>query len=89
MEFTEYGVNHKSPPNTVSKYDYPPNTVEFNMAYIQGASQDLKEVYDIAQRGGMLLHLTDCHLESARLMLSIDFDSTQDKSTEPKQKLFD
>ncbi|MEE9351554.1 MAG: hypothetical protein V3U78_04785 [Thiotrichaceae bacterium] len=45
----------------------------------QSALQDLQEVYDIAQRGGMLLHLTDYHLESSRLILS----------TDPKQKLFD
>jgi tetratricopeptide (TPR) repeat protein len=36
----------------------------------QAAYADLQETFDIAQRGGMLLHLTDYHLESARLELS-------------------
>uniref|UniRef100_UPI003AA836AA hypothetical protein n=1 Tax=Candidatus Electronema sp. JM TaxID=3401571 RepID=UPI003AA836AA len=34
------------------------------------AEQDLQECEDIAQRGGMQLHLIDCHLEAARLALA-------------------
>ena len=36
------------------------------------AQQDLQEAHDIAQRGGMRLHLCDYHLESARLALTIN-----------------
>jgi tetratricopeptide (TPR) repeat protein len=36
----------------------------------QSAYADLQESFDIAQRGGMLLHLVDYHLESARLEFS-------------------
>ena len=36
----------------------------------QAANADLQETFDIAQRGGMLLHLVDYHLESARLAMS-------------------
>ena len=36
----------------------------------QAAQADLNEVFDIAQRGKMRLHLTDYHLESTRLELS-------------------
>lgn len=36
----------------------------------RSALQDLQETREIAERGGMLLHLTDYHLESARLILS-------------------
>ena len=36
----------------------------------QSAYADLQETLDIAQRGGMYLHMTDFHLESARLALS-------------------
>ncbi|MBS0587296.1 MAG: TIR domain-containing protein [Proteobacteria bacterium] len=34
------------------------------------ARQDLQEVYDIAEPSGMRLHLTDYHLEMARLLLA-------------------
>lgn len=34
------------------------------------AHQDLKEVFDIADNSGMRLHLTDYHLEMARLLLA-------------------
>ena len=39
---------------------------------LQDALLDLAEAHDIAQRGGMLLHLTDYHLESARLALTVN-----------------
>jgi len=35
------------------------------------AKKDLQEVYNIVQRGGMLLFLCDYHLESARLACSV------------------
>jgi hypothetical protein len=35
-----------------------------------GAAADLGEAYQIAYYGGMRLHLTDCHLETARLLLA-------------------
>lgn len=34
------------------------------------AQKDLDEVFTIATRGGMGLHLADCHLEYARLYLA-------------------
>jgi hypothetical protein len=34
------------------------------------ARQDLQEVFDIAEPSGMRLHLTDYHLEMARLLLA-------------------
>ncbi len=34
------------------------------------AHQDLQEVYDIAEPSGMRLHLTDYHLEMARLLIA-------------------
>ncbi len=40
----------------------------------QAAIQDLQKAHDIAQRGGMRLHLTDYHLESARLALTYNQD---------------
>ena len=41
------------------------------------ARQDLQEVFDIAEPSGMRLHLTDYHLEMARLLLAeAGFDST-------------
>ena len=36
-------------------------------AQFPAAEQDLRECEEIAQRGGMQLHLIDCHLEAARL----------------------
>ncbi|CAK8719166.1 MAG: hypothetical protein CDV28_1266 [Candidatus Electronema aureum] len=36
-------------------------------AHFSAAEQDLRECEEIAQRGGMQLHLIDCHLEAARL----------------------
>lgn len=36
------------------------------------ALQDLQETHEIAQRGGMKLHLTDYHLEACRLAITID-----------------
>uniref|UniRef100_UPI0040569804 hypothetical protein n=1 Tax=Candidatus Electronema sp. TaxID=2698783 RepID=UPI0040569804 len=39
-------------------------------AHFSAAEQDLQECEDIAQRGGMQLHLIDCHLEAARLALT-------------------
>lgn len=42
----------------------------FPAADFPAAEQDLRECEDIAQRGGMQLHLIDCHLEAARLALA-------------------
>lgn len=42
------------------------------MGNIENAQQDLDEAMTIATRGGMRLHQADCHLESARLYLSMD-----------------
>jgi tetratricopeptide (TPR) repeat protein len=39
-------------------------------AHFPAAEQDLRECEDIARRGGMQLHLIDCHLEAARLALA-------------------
>lgn len=39
-------------------------------AHFAAAEQDLQECEDIARRGGMQLHLIDCHLEAARLALA-------------------
>lgn len=39
-------------------------------AHFAAAERDLQECEDIAQRGGMQLHLIDCHLEAARLALA-------------------
>jgi outer membrane PBP1 activator LpoA protein len=38
-------------------------------AHFAAAEQDLRECEELAQRGGMQLHLIDCHLEAARLAL--------------------
>jgi hypothetical protein len=35
------------------------------------AQKDVEEAFSIASRGGMGLHLADCHLEYARLYLSL------------------
>lgn len=34
------------------------------------AREDLREIFELAETGGMLLHLTDAHLEAARLALA-------------------
>lgn len=39
-------------------------------AHFPAAEQDLQECEDIARRGGMQLHLIDCHLEAARIALA-------------------
>ncbi|MGX9728794.1 MAG: hypothetical protein ACTFAK_16220 [Candidatus Electronema sp. VV] len=39
-------------------------------AHFPAAEEDLRECEEIAQRGGMQLHLIDCHLEAARLALA-------------------
>lgn len=39
-------------------------------AHFPAAEQDLRDCEEIAQRGGMQLHLIDCHLEAARLALA-------------------
>ncbi len=39
-------------------------------AHFPPAEQDLQECEEIAQRGGMQLHLIDCHLEAARMALA-------------------
>ena len=39
-------------------------------AHFPAAEQDLRECEEIARRGGMQLHLIDCHLEAARLALA-------------------
>ncbi len=46
-----------------------PQSTELHADY-KYALRDLQEVHDIAQRSGMRLHLTDYHLESARLLLT-------------------
>ncbi len=39
-------------------------------AHFAAAERDLQDCEDIARRGGMQLHLIDCHLEAARLALA-------------------
>ena len=39
-------------------------------AHFAAAERDLQECEEIAQRGGMQLHLIDCHLEAARMALA-------------------
>ncbi|WP_417913051.1 NB-ARC domain-containing protein [Candidatus Electronema sp. TJ] len=39
-------------------------------AHFSAAERDLRDCEEIAQRGGMQLHLIDCHLEAARLALA-------------------
>ncbi|HIO92830.1 MAG TPA: hypothetical protein EYG68_08325 [Leucothrix mucor] len=54
--------------------------------------RDLQEAYDIAQRGGMLLFLTDYHLEFARLALTIHqivFDKTAVAHIEAAKQLIE
>jgi len=53
----------------------------------QAAHADLQEVLDIAQQGGMYLHLTDYHLESARLALSQSNKKTSQEHVDAAQKL--
>ena len=49
----------------------------------QNALNDLTETYNIAQRSGMLLFLTDYHLESARLALVVELLVEQGHSFSP------
>ena len=53
----------------------------------QAAQADLNEVFDIAQRGGMRLHLTDYYLETARLTLSQGNKKAAQKHIDTAQKL--
>ena len=53
-------------------FSIQPDSTSSDSKSLTQAQQDLQEAYDIAQRGGMRLHLSDYHLESARLTLTIN-----------------
>ena len=48
--------------------------------------QSLAEAYEIAEPSGMRLHLTDYHLEMARLILAVEADPTQYPEATPDRK---
>jgi len=50
------------------------------------AGQNLQETYEIAEPSGMRLHLTDYHLEMARLILAIEADPDQYKEATPDRE---
>ena len=52
-----------------------------------GAHQDLQEVFDLAEPSGMRLHLTDYHLEMARLTLAEDHADEAREHTELADQL--
>ena len=54
-----------------------------------GGYYQLQEIYEIAEPSGMRLHLTDYHLEMARLILSIETDPTQypEATSDRKQRI--
>jgi len=53
------------------------------------AQQDLQETYELAEPSGMRLHLTDYHLEMARLILAVEADPTQypEASSDREQRI--
>jgi tetratricopeptide (TPR) repeat protein len=59
------GAQHHLPRGLLARAAYFRHTLAFPQAH-----QDLQEVFDLAEPSGMLLHLTDAHLESARLALA-------------------
>ena len=59
------GTEHNLPWALLARAAYRRNSRDF-----PAAEMDLIEVYDVANRGKMRLHLTDYHLESARLALT-------------------
>ncbi|PWQ96872.1 toll/interleukin-1 receptor domain-containing protein [Leucothrix pacifica] len=52
----------------------------------EAAKNDLLETYEIAEPSGMRLHLTDYHLEMARLILAIEADPDQYKEATPDRE---
>ena len=50
------------------------------------AFQGLQEAYEIAEPSGMRLHLTDYHLEMARLILAVEADPTQYPEATPDRE---
>lgn len=59
------GTQHHIPHGLLSRAALYRHTKDFTRAH-----QDLQEVFDIADPSGMRLHLTDYHLEMARLLLA-------------------
>ena len=90
MEPAEYGEQITDPKHsTLSEKN--PHSAKLHAGY-DVALQDLQEVHDIVQRGGMLLHLCDYHLESARLALTIDepvHELTAKQHTQKAKQLID
>jgi tetratricopeptide (TPR) repeat protein len=60
------GTQHHIPRGLLARAEYYRLTGAF-----ERARRDLDEAFTIATRGGMGLHLADCHLEYARLYLAI------------------
>lgn len=59
------GSQHHLPRGLLTRATLNRHTQNFTQAH-----QDLQEVHDIAEPSGMRLHLTDYHLEMARLLLA-------------------
>ncbi|QQZ29232.1 hypothetical protein HMY34_10880 [Thiothrix subterranea] len=64
-ELRKYGGLHYLPLGLLAHADMHRHTHDFARA-----RQDLQEVFDIADGSGMRLHLTDYHLEMARLLVA-------------------
>jgi hypothetical protein len=65
------GLGHRADPDAGQ-----PNSaaVSSPAPTLSSALADLQAVHDIAQRSGMRLHLTNYHLETARLALTLDIE---------------
>ena len=61
-------------------------TINVQLKKMADAMHDLSAVYEIAEPSGMCLHLTDYHLEMARLILAIEADTTQYPEATPDRE---
>lgn len=84
VSLREAGTRHYLPLGLLARTAYFRYTQDFAKAY-----KDLQEVFDLAEGGEMRLHLTDYHLEAARLALAEDDCDKAQVHTQAAAKLIE
>ncbi|MFI0399783.1 MAG: SEFIR domain-containing protein [Thiolinea sp.] len=86
LKKAKISLNYLDIPHHLIEYYFVYVNFEISEQHYLSAASILQETYEIAEPSGMCLHLTDYHLEMARLILAIEADKTQYPEATPDRE---